>query len=94
MCIRDSCECEQLHTKIKNSQLNNTAKRAAVVVLLVHRRRSNKFVNSLRETKEYCKSHKTVSYTHLDVYKRQMVDITLHITDAYETSVPSPLCPI
>ena len=55
--IDTCCECEQLNLRIKNPQLNETAKRVAVTQLLIHKKRSNKFYASLRETKEYCASH-------------------------------------
>lgn len=44
----DVCStCETLNNKIKNQQLNETAKRAAVAELLVHKRRSKKFYTKL-----------------------------------------------
>lgn len=55
--IDTCCECEQLSVRLKNPQLNDTAKRVAAAQLLVHKSRSNKFYNSLRNTKEYCTTH-------------------------------------
>lgn len=46
----DVCStCEELNTKIKSSFLNENANRHAVGELMVHKRRSNKFYNKIKE---------------------------------------------
>lgn len=49
----DVCsKCEQLNCKIKSSTLCESAKKAAVAELLIHKKRSKKFYNSMTEAKE------------------------------------------
>lgn len=55
--IDTCCECERLNNRIKNPQLNETAKRVAQAQMEVHKRRSNKFYKSIRDVTEYCKLH-------------------------------------
>lgn len=43
------CTCEELSIKIKSPHLNDVAKRAAVAEKIVHKRRSNKFFNRIKE---------------------------------------------
>lgn len=43
------CVCEQLKLKIKSPHLNNAAKRCAEAELAVHKRKSKKFYNKLKE---------------------------------------------
>lgn len=48
---QDTCStCEELKTKLKNSSLNDNAKRVAVAELLVHKRRSQKFYKTNEES--------------------------------------------
>lgn len=57
----DTCgECEQLKVKIKNSNLNDCAKRVASAELSVHERRSRKFYESIKKSKELSKKDCTV----------------------------------
>lgn len=57
--VKDACvTCEELNNKIKNPLLNDNAKKAAVAELMVHKRRSKKFYNSLNETKKICEDDK------------------------------------
>lgn len=57
----DVCnECETLSLKLKNKSLNDTAKRVAAAELLVHKRRSKKFYNTLKLSKELCKTQDNV----------------------------------
>ncbi|KAF2884316.1 hypothetical protein ILUMI_21859 [Ignelater luminosus] len=53
----DVCnDCETLSPKLKNKSLNDTAKRVAAAELLVHKRRSKKFYNALKVSKELCRT--------------------------------------
>ena len=55
------CECEELQVHIKNPTLNETARRVIEAQLVVHKRRSNKFYASLKQSKEYCKHKDSAS---------------------------------
>jgi len=54
--IDTCCKCEELNIKIKSASLGDAAKRAAIVELLVHKRRSKKFYTSLKESVDECKN--------------------------------------
>lgn len=57
----DVCSsCEELETKLKNPHLSQTVKLTVKGELQVHKRRSKKFYNELRDTRELCKSDETV----------------------------------
>ena len=60
--IDTCCECEQLMTRIRSPQINETAKKVASAQLIIHKKPSNKFYKSLSEAKEYCqnKSNATI----------------------------------
>lgn len=49
--IDTCCECELLNVRLENPELTDTARRVATAQLVVHKRRSNKFYTSLKETK-------------------------------------------
>ncbi|XP_054287369.1 uncharacterized protein LOC129003147 [Macrosteles quadrilineatus] len=80
--IDTCCECEMLNTRIKNPQLNETAKRVAEAQLLVHKKRSNKFYKSISETKDYCASHKNALLLCFD-YCANISLPTLPVQDVY-----------
>ncbi|KAF2881070.1 hypothetical protein ILUMI_25106, partial [Ignelater luminosus] len=51
----DVCnDCETVSLKPKNKSLNDTAKRVTAAELLFHKRRSKKFYNALKASKELC----------------------------------------
>lgn len=50
------CKCEELNVKIKSPSLGENDKRAAVVELMIHKRRAKKFFTSLRESTNECKN--------------------------------------
>ena len=57
----DVCsKCEELGTKIKNTFLCDSAKRAAEAELNIHKRRADKFYKSMQETKERCSHNESV----------------------------------
>ena len=62
---------EDLNAEIKCTSLNDSAKRTAVAELLIRKRRACKVYKQLKRLK-------TVSYTHLDVYKRQYICVHTH----------------
>lgn len=58
----DVCsECEHLGARIKDNNLNDTAKRVAAAQLIVHKRRANKFYNKLKEVAKLCEEKPNVS---------------------------------
>ncbi|XP_069690272.1 uncharacterized protein [Periplaneta americana] len=57
----DVCsKCEELGVKIKSSNLCDSLKRVAVVEMMVHKRRSKKFYNKIKEVEEICKERNDV----------------------------------
>lgn len=57
----DVCnECETIALKLKNKSLNDTSKRVAAAELMVHKRRSKKFYNTLKASKEACRNQDNV----------------------------------
>nr|CAH7745805.1 unnamed protein product [Callosobruchus chinensis] len=57
----DVCStCELLNNKIKNKNLNDTAKRTAVAELMVHKRRSKKFYSKVKSETENHADSKSV----------------------------------
>ncbi|XP_050314378.1 uncharacterized protein LOC126748889 [Anthonomus grandis grandis] len=54
------CQCEELEIKSTSSSLNETAKRAALAELMVHKRRSKKFNTSIQNTEKMCKENDRV----------------------------------
>ncbi|XP_069687193.1 uncharacterized protein [Periplaneta americana] len=57
----DVCsKCEELGVKIKSSNLCDSLKRVAVVEMMVHKRRSKKFYNKIKEVEEICKERNYV----------------------------------
>lgn len=57
----DVCSaCEELDIKLKNPHLSPNAKLALQGELQAHKRRSKKFYNKIKETRELCKSDDTV----------------------------------
>ncbi|KAF2880323.1 hypothetical protein ILUMI_25851 [Ignelater luminosus] len=63
----DVCnDCETLSLKLKNKFLNNTAKRVAAAGLLVYKRRSKKFYNALKASKELCRTQNNTAAISFD----------------------------
>lgn len=54
------CQCEELNIKATSSSLNETAKRAALAELMVHKRRTKKFNNSIQVTEKVCSENDSV----------------------------------
>ncbi|CAH1988271.1 unnamed protein product [Acanthoscelides obtectus] len=57
----DVCgQCEELTTKLKDSNLNDNAKRVAAAELMVHKRRAKKFYSKLKEVTDLCHEREDV----------------------------------
>ncbi|CAH1973033.1 unnamed protein product [Acanthoscelides obtectus] len=57
----DVCgQCEELTTKLKDSKLNDNAKRVAAAELMVHKRRAKKFYSKLKEVTDLCHEREDV----------------------------------
>lgn len=58
----DTCiTCEELSTKIKQSNLSENAKRSVVAQLMIHKRRAKKFYNKISSVQDLCKERDDVA---------------------------------
>lgn len=63
----DTCiTCEELSTKIKQSNLSENAKRSVVAQLMIHKRRAKKFYNKISSVQDLCKERDDVAVITFD----------------------------
>nr|XP_018910439.1 PREDICTED: uncharacterized protein LOC109039424 [Bemisia tabaci] len=75
------CTCEALDVKIKNTNLNDAAKKAAIAEKIVHLKRAEKFYLKLNSVKEKCENDPT----HFGICMDYMQNLSLPVIPVQET---------